>query len=204
MKILIIGSGGREHALGWKIRQSRKVDQLFFAPGNAGTYHLGINLPIGVSDFDGMKNAVISNQINMVLVGPEVPLTEGIHDFFLEDEKLKNIPVIGPGKVGAMLEGSKDFAKEFMIKYAIPTAKYQTFTTGETLQAAEFMKTLQPPYVLKADGLAAGKGVVILNNFNEAVSELDEMLEGKFGEASRKVVIEEFLSGIELGRKSVV
>lgn len=198
MKIIIIGSGGREHAFGWKIKQSPKVDQLFFAPGNAGTSNLGTNLPIGVSDFDAIKKAVIANQIDLVLVGPEVPLTEGLHDFFLADNELKNIPVVGPVKAGALLEGSKDFAKEFMVKYNIPTARYQTFTTGETDKAAAFMKTLQPPYVLKADGLAAGKGVVILDNFDEAVAELDEMLSGKFGSASLKVVIEEFLSGIEL------
>jgi len=198
MKILIIGSGGREHALGWKIGQSKKVEQLFFAPGNAGTAQLGINIPVGVSDIEGIKKAVLSNHIDMVLVGPEVPLTEGIHDFFLADNELKSIPVVGPVKAGALLEGSKDFAKEFMIKYNIPTARYQTFTAGETEKAATFMKTLQPPYVLKADGLAAGKGVVILDNFDEAVAELDEMLGGKFGTASHKVVIEEFLSGIEL------
>jgi phosphoribosylamine--glycine ligase len=198
MKIVIIGSGGREHALGWKIKQSPKVDQLFFAPGNAGTSNLGTNLPIEVSDFEAIKKAIIANQIDLVLVGPEVPLTEGLHDFFLADNDLKNIPVVGPVKAGALLEGSKDFAKEFMVKYNIPTARYQTFTTGETQKAAAFMKTLQPPYVLKADGLAAGKGVVILNNFDEAVAELDEMLSGKFGSASLKVVIEEFLSGIEL------
>lgn len=198
MKIVIIGSGGREHALDWKIKQSPKVDQLFFAPGNAGTSNLGTNLPLGVSDFEAIKKAIIANQINLVLVGPEVPLTEGLHDFFLADNELKNIPVVGPVKAGALLEGSKDFAKEFMVKYNIPTARYQTFKTGETDKAAAFMKTLQPPYVLKADGLAAGKGVVILDNFDEAVAELDEMLSGKFGSASFKVVIEEFLSGIEL------
>jgi phosphoribosylamine--glycine ligase len=198
MRILIIGSGGREHALGWKIKQSSKVEQLFFAPGNAGTVQLGVNIPVGASDIEGIKKAVLSNHIDMVLVGPEVPLTEGIHDFFLADNELKGIPVVGPVKAGALLEGSKDFAKEFMIKYNIPTARYQTFTAGETGKAAAFMKTLHPPYVLKADGLAAGKGVVILDNFDEAVAELDEMLGGKFGTASHKVVIEEFLSGIEL------
>ena len=198
MKILIIGSGGREHALGWKIKQSEKLDQLFFAPGNAGTSELGTNLEIGVSDFEGIKKKVLENNIDLVLVGPEVPLVEGIHDFFLNDNQLKSIPVIGPDQKGAQLEGSKDFAKEFMAKYQIPTARYQTFTVGEAAQAADFMKTLQPPYVLKADGLAAGKGVLIIDNFDEAITELSAMLDGKFGQASEKVVIEEFLSGIEL------
>lgn len=198
MRILIIGSGGREHALGWKIKQSKKVEELFFAPGNAGTSALGTNVPVGVSDFKSIKKAVLANSINLVLVGPEIPLVEGIHDFFLADDALKLIPVIGPDKVGAQLEGSKDFAKEFMEKYDIPTARYQTFTLGEVDKAAEFMKTLNPPYVLKADGLAAGKGVLIIDNFDEAVAELTEMLDGKFGEASQKVVIEEFLSGVEL------
>lgn len=198
MRILIIGSGGREHALGWKIKKSNKVDQLFFAPGNAGTVELGTNIAIGVSDFEGLKKAVIDNAISMVIVGPEIPLVEGIHDFFLADNNLKNIPVIGPDKKGAQLEGSKDFAKEFMAKNQIPTARYQTFTVGEVEKAAEFMKTLEPPYVLKADGLAAGKGVLILDKFEDAIEELTEMLDGKFGEASHKVVIEEFLSGVEL------
>ncbi|MDA3930939.1 MAG: phosphoribosylamine--glycine ligase [Prolixibacteraceae bacterium] len=198
MKILIIGSGGREHALGWKINQSEKVNHLFFAPGNAGTEELGTNIPVGVSDFEGIKKAVLANTIDIVLVGPEIPLVEGIRDFFLADKELKGTPVIGPDKAGAMLEGSKDFAKEFMAKYNIPTARYQTFSAGETNKAAEFMKTLKPPYVLKADGLAAGKGVLIIDNFDEALAELAEMLDGKFGEASHKVVIEEFLSGVEL------
>ena len=198
MKILIIGSGGREHALGWKIKQSDKLEQLFFAPGNAGTAELGINLPVGVSNFEGIKQEVICNSIDLVLVGPEIPLVEGIHDFFLADEQLKSIPVVGPDKAGAMLEGSKDFAKQFMVKYNIPTARYQSFSIGETHKAAIFMQTLQPPYVLKADGLAAGKGVLIIDNYDEALTELSEMLDGKFGTASQKVVIEEFLSGIEL------
>lgn len=197
MNILIIGSGGREHALGWKINQSPKTEQLFFAPGNAGTAEIGTNLPIGVSDFEGIKKEVLSNAIDMVLVGPEVPLVEGIYDFFIANEELKSIPVIGPSKAGAELEGSKDFAKEFMAKYSIPSARYQTFTSGETEKAAEFMKTLQPPYVLKADGLAAGKGVLIIDDYNEALAELNEMLGGKFGTASNKVVIEEFLDGVE-------
>ena len=171
---------------------------MFFAPGNAGTSQVGTNLEIGVSDFEGIKKAVLDYRINMVLVGPEVPLVEGIHDFFLNDNELKNIPVIGPTKAGAELEGSKDFAKAFMIKNNIPTARYQTFKLSEVEQAAQFMKTLAPPYVLKADGLAAGKGVLIIVDFDEAVAELSQMLDGKFGAASQKVVIEEFLSGIEL------
>jgi phosphoribosylamine--glycine ligase len=197
MKILIIGSGGREHALGWKIAQSEKTEKLYFAPGNAGTTTIGTNLPIGALDFEGIKKTVIEEQINLVLVGPEVPLVEGIYDYFLSSPELKKIPVIGPSQAGAMLEGSKDFAKEFMVKYQIPTARYETFRVGEVEQAAEFMKTLQPPFVLKADGLAAGKGVLIISDYDEAVSELAEMLDGKFGAASTKVVIEEFLSGIE-------
>lgn len=198
MKILIVGSGGREHALGWKIQQSPKVEQLYFAPGNAGTQTLGINLNLNVSDFEGLKKEVISKQIDMVLVGPEVPLVEGISDYFAADADLNTIPVIGPSKAGALLEGSKNFAKKFMERHKIPTARYQTFTAGETDKAASFMKTLQPPYVLKADGLAAGKGVLIIDSFDDAMAELSEMLDGKFGAASNKVVIEEFLSGIEL------
>jgi phosphoribosylamine--glycine ligase len=184
--------------MGWKIAQSNKVEKVFFAPGNAGTSSIGINLPVPVSNFDGIKKEVLDHQIDMVVVGPEVPLVEGIHDFFLADDKLKKIPVIGPDKAGAMLEGSKDFAKAFMAKYKIPTARYQTFTAGDTEKAAAFMKTLEPPYVLKADGLAAGKGVLIIDSFDQAVSELEEMLSGKFGSAGNKVVIEEFLSGVEL------
>lgn len=198
MNILIVGSGGREHAMGWKVSQSPKVGQLFFAPGNAGTSQLGINLPIKVTDFEGMKSAVITHQISMVVVGPEVPLVEGIVDFFGSDPQLQTIPVIGPDKEGAQLEGSKDFSKAFMEKYGIPTARYQTFLPGEIEKAAEFMKTLSPPYVLKADGLAAGKGVVIPDQFEEALNELEMMLCGKFGAASQKVVIEQFLKGIEL------
>lgn len=197
MKILIIGSGGREHALGWKIKQSPKLEQLYFLPGNAGTAEIGINLPVSVSNFDGIRTEVLDKNIDLVLVGPEVPLVEGIHNFFLKDDQLKSIPVVGPDKKGAKLEGSKDFAKEFMAKYNIPTARYQTFSVGETHKAAIFMKTLQPPYVLKADGLAAGKGVLIIDNYDEALAELSEMLDGKFGQASKKVVIEEFLSGVE-------
>jgi len=198
MRILIIGSGGREHALGWKIKQSEKVEEIFFAPGNAGTKSIGKNLDIDVSEFDKLKDAIIDEKINMVLVGPEIPLVEGITDYFAADPKTKSIPVIGPDKDGAQLEGSKDYAKKFMAKYDIPTARYQTFTNGEADKAEAFLKTLEAPYVLKADGLAAGKGVLIIDNYNEAVAELDEMLNGKFGDASQKVVIEEFLSGIEL------
>jgi len=198
MRILIIGSGGREHAMGWKINQSPKCEQLFFAPGNAGTSSIGTNLPIGVSNFEGIEKAVIDNKIDLILVGPEVPLVEGIYDFFTNNKQLKTIPVVGPSKAGAELEGSKDFAKAFMAKYNIPTARYETFSAGEIDKAASFLKTLQSPYVLKADGLAAGKGVLIIDDYNEALAELNEMLEGKFGEASKKVVIEEFLSGIEL------
>ncbi|MBN2805799.1 MAG: phosphoribosylamine--glycine ligase [Prolixibacteraceae bacterium] len=198
MKILIVGSGGREHALGWKIKQSKQVEQLYFAPGNAGTASLGQNIPVGVSSFGEIKQAVLQHQIDMVLVGPEIPLVDGIRDFFLADEQLCKIPIIGPDQQGAMLEGSKDFAKAFMMKYNIPTARYETFTAGETDKAAGFMKTLNPPYVLKADGLAAGKGVLIIDQYDEALTELSAMLDGKFGDASRKVVIEEFLSGTEL------
>jgi phosphoribosylamine--glycine ligase len=198
MRILIIGSGGREHALGWKIKQSKNVEKIFFAPGNAGTTSIGKNLEIAVSDFDKLKEAIIANNINMVLVGPEVPLVDGITDYFATDPQTKNIPVIGPDKAGAKLEGSKDYAKQFMAKYDIPTASYQTFSAGETDKAAAFLKTLKAPYVLKADGLAAGKGVLIINDYDEAVAELDAMLNGKFGDASQKVVVEEFLSGVEL------
>lgn len=198
MNILIIGSGGREHALGWKIKQSHKIEKLFFAPGNAGTSVLGENLQLNTSDFEQVKNAIVDNNVDMVLVGPEVPLVEGISDYLSEQSETSNIPVIGPVKAGALLEGSKDFAKAFMTKYHIPTARYQTFTTGQTNEAKKFLKTLEAPYVLKADGLAAGKGVLIINDFDETVSELDQMLNGKFGKASRKVVIEEFLSGVEL------
>ncbi|MBN1768822.1 MAG: phosphoribosylamine--glycine ligase [Prolixibacteraceae bacterium] len=198
MNILIIGSGGREHALGWKIKQSHKVNKLLFAPGNAGTSELGENIQLNISDFAQVKNTIIDNNVDMVLVGPEVPLVEGISDYLSEQSETSSIPVIGPIKAGALLEGSKDFAKAFMSKYQIPTARYQTFTTGQTNEAKSFLKTLEAPYVLKADGLAAGKGVLIINDFDEAVSELDQMLNGKFGDASRKVVIEEFLSGVEL------
>lgn len=199
MDILILGSGGREHTIAWKLAQSPKLSQLYIAPGNAGTSTIGTNLPIGVNDFEKIKEAVIANNIDMVVVGPEDPLVNGIHDFFLGDPELKDIPVIGPQKAAATLEGSKEFAKEFLIKHNIPTAAYDSFT-AETLEAGyTFLDSLKPPYVLKADGLAAGKGVVILNDLQEAKEELKSMLVGaKFGAASTTVVIEEFLSGIEL------
>lgn len=197
MKLLIIGSGGREHALAWKIAQSPKIDQLFLAPGNAGTKDIATNLDIDVCDFEGIKKAVLEQGIEMVLVGPEIPLVAGIHDFFLADDQLKDIPVIGPTKQGAELEGSKDFAKAFMAKYDIPTAKYFTATPDNVEEGIEFLKTMNAPYVLKADGLAAGKGVLIIDSLQEAEEQLREMLGGMFGEASSKVVIEEFLSGVE-------
>jgi phosphoribosylamine---glycine ligase len=197
MKILLVGSGGREHALAWKIKQSAKVEQLFIAPGNAGTAETGTNLNIGVSDFRGLRDAVIDHRIDMVVVGPEVPLVEGIVDFFAADALVKDIPVIGPGKQGALLEGSKDFAKEFMVRHGIPTAKYLSVTTENLEEGIRFLKTLQAPFVLKADGLAAGKGVLIIDSPEEAEASLREMLGGKFGDASSRVVIEEFLNGVE-------
>lgn len=197
MNILIVGSGGREHAMAWKIKQSPKLNQLFIAPGNAGTALLGTNLPVGVSDFSGLKRVVLDNQIDLVLVGPEVPLCEGLHDFFSSDEQLKNIRFVGPYRLGAQLEGSKDFAKEFMMRHQIPTAKYLAVTAGNLQEGLAFLKTMNAPYVLKADGLAAGKGVLIINDLQEAEESLREMLGGQFGSASSKVVIEEFLSGIE-------
>ena len=197
INILIVGSGGREHAMAWKIRQSPKVNHLFIAPGNAGTSLLATNLQVETSDFDGLKNAVIENQIDLVLVGPEVPLCEGLHDYFSADQSLKNILFVGPHKLGAQLEGSKDFAKEFMIRHQIPTAKYLSVTLANLPEGLSFLKKMKAPYVLKADGLAAGKGVLIINELQEAEISLKEMLNGQFGEASRKVVVEEFLSGIE-------
>lgn len=197
MKILLLGSGGREHALAWKIAQSTKVKKLYIAPGNAGTAEVGENVFIKADDFDEIKKFVLCNQIDMVVVGPEDPLVKGIYDYFQNDAELKNIPVIGPSKQGAVLEGSKDFAKAFMLRHGIPTAAYQTFN-GETLQQGkEFLRTLKAPYVLKADGLCAGKGVLILPTLEEAEKELEEMLGGMFGNASSRVVIEEFMSGIE-------
>ena len=197
MNILIIGSGGREHAFAWKISQSPKIDQLFIAPGNAGTADYGINLEIEVTDFQAIRKAVLDKNIKMVVVGPEVPLVEGIHDFFLADELLKEIPVIGPASNGARLEGSKDYAKEFMIRHNIPTAAYFSVTKNNLEHGIKFMHGLKAPYVLKADGLAAGKGVLIIEDPDEAEQSLREMLGGMFGQASETVVIEEFLSGIE-------
>jgi len=198
MNVLLIGSGGRENALAWKLSQSPLLIKLFITPGNAGTSTFGENIRLNISTFDEIKLFVLNNHINLVLVGPEQPLVDGIHDFFLSDTDLKNIPVIGPQKAGAMLEGSKDFAKHFMIKHNIPTAKYQSFSKDRLNEGFAFLETLKAPFVLKADGLAAGKGVIILDDLNEAKETLKEMLNGKFGQASSKVVIEEFLKGIEL------
>ena len=199
MNILIIGGGGREHTIAWKLLQSPNCGKLFVAPGNAGTHEIAVNLELGVNDFDGIKEAVLNNEIQMVIVGPEDPLVQGIHDFFLEDEQLKNIIVVGPQKAAATLEGSKEFAKEFMKAHNIPTAKYDSFTSETVEEGCNFLETMKPPYVLKADGLAAGKGVLILEDIDEAKDELRQMLVGqKFGAASQKVVIEEFLDGIEL------
>ena len=199
MNILIIGSGGREHTLAWKLADSKKVKQVFIAPGNAGTRNVGKNIPIDPMDFATVKMAVIENDIDMVVVGPEVPLVKGIHDYFLQDKLLCNTPVIGPVKAGAMLEGSKDFAKQFMSRYNIPTAASKTFASDSIDEAYAYLESMKPPYVLKADGLAAGKGVLIIDNLEEARKELSNMIiESKFGDASSKVVIEEFLDGIEL------
>lgn len=197
INILIVGSGGREHAMAWKIKQSPNLNQLFIAPGNAGTSLLGTNIEVGVSDFEGLKKAALEHQIDLLLVGPEVPLCEGLHDFFIADESLKHIKVVGPQKLGAQLEGSKDFAKEFMMRHHIPTAKYFSVTSDTLSEGVAFLKTMNAPYVLKADGLAAGKGVLIINELPEAEKSLKEMLNGQFGAASKKVVVEEFLSGIE-------
>ncbi|WP_298349826.1 phosphoribosylamine--glycine ligase [uncultured Dokdonia sp.] len=198
MNILILGSGGREHTFAYKIAQSDHCDALFVAPGNAGTSQIATNVAIGVTDFDAIKALVIKEEIEMVVVGPEDPLVQGVYDFFKADESLKNVAVIGPSKVGAALEGSKERAKEFMMAHNIPTAAYEAFT-AETLDKGQaFLETLQAPYVLKADGLAAGKGVLIIDNLEEAKQELANMLGGKFGDASATVVIEEFLDGIEL------
>lgn len=197
MKLLLLGSGGREHALAWKIAQSPKIEKLYIAPGNAGTASVGENVNIKADDFAGIRQFVLDNQINMVVVGPEDPLVKGVYDFFKNDETLKNIPVIGPSKQGAVLEGSKDFAKGFMQRHNIPTAAYQTFRADQLEEGLKFLETLKAPYVLKADGLCAGKGVLILDTLEEAKKELKEMLGGMFGDASSSVVIEEFLSGIE-------
>lgn len=197
MKILLLGSGGREHALAWKIAQSSKVEQLFIAPGNAGTAAVGTNVNIAATDFDALADFVVQQQVDMVVVGPEDPLVKGIYDDFLSRSSTAHIPVIGPSKAGAVLEGSKDFAKAFMQRHHIPTAAYQTFDGTQVEEGCQFLATLSAPYVLKADGLCAGKGVLILPTLEEAQKALKEMLGGQFGNASSRVVIEEFLSGIE-------
>lgn len=197
MNILLLGSGGREHAIAWKIAQSPKVDQLFIAPGNAGTAQTGTNVNIKADDFPAIKDFVLSNHVDMVVVGPEDPLVKGIYDYFKNDVQLSSIPVIGPSKAGAQLEGSKDFAKAFMMRHHIPTARYKSITADNLQEGLYFLETLEAPYVLKADGLAAGKGVLIIDSLEEAKKELSEMLQGMFGDASRTVVIEEFLDGIE-------
>ena len=197
MRILLLGSGGREHALAWKIAQSKKVEKLFIAPGNAGTGNCGENVAIGVNDFDKLKDFALENKVDMVVVGPEDPLVNGIYDAFKSDGRTNGIPVIGPSKQGAVLEGSKDFAKAFMARHNIPTARYQTFNGTNIEDGLKFLETLKAPYVLKADGLCAGKGVLIVPTLDEAKKEFREMLGGMFGTASANVVIEEFLSGIE-------
>ena len=197
MNILLLGSGGREHALAWKLAKSSKLDKLFIAPGNAGTGNVGTNVNIKAEDFDAIKEFVLANDIKMVVCGPEAPLVAGISDYFKNDESLKNIPVVGPSKEGAQLEGSKEYAKEFMMRHGIPTAAYKAFTKETLEEGKQFLATLKAPYVLKADGLAAGKGVLIISDLAEAQKELEEMLGGMFGDASSTVVIEEFLSGIE-------
>ena len=197
MNILLLGSGGREHALAWKIAQSPKVDKLYIAPGNAGTGNCGENVAIKADDFDALKAFALNHQVDMVVVGPEDPLVKGIYDDFASDPTTRHIAVIGPSQAGARLEGSKDFAKAFMMRHHIPTARYQTFDGSTLAEGLRFLETLEPPYVLKADGLCAGKGVLILPTLEEAQQELKEMLGGMFGQASAQVVIEEFLSGIE-------
>lgn len=197
MKILLLGSGGREHALAWKIAQSDKCEKLYIAPGNAGTATVGENVPIGIDDFDKQKDFVVNYDVDMVVVGPEAPLVKGVYDAFKNDSRTKSIPVIGPSKQGAILESSKNFAKSFMKRHGIPTAAYETFDANTIDDGIKFLETLTPPYVLKADGLAAGKGVLIVPTLDEAKQELRKMLGGMFGEASAKVVIEEFLTGVE-------
>ncbi len=198
MNILLLGSGGREHALAWKMAQSKKLAKLFIAPGNAGTASVGTNVDMNPNDFEAVKAFVLDNSINMIVVGPEEPLVRGIKDFVLNDPEIAQVPVIGPGKKGAELEGSKEFAKEFMKRHNVPTAGYLSVTSDNLEEGIEFLKSMKAPYVLKADGLAAGKGVLILDDLSEAETELKAMLDGKFGAASSTVVIEEFLSGIEL------
>ena len=197
MNLLLLGSGGREHALAWKIAQSPKTGKLFIAPGNAGTAQVGTNVPVATTDFKALKKFASANGIDMVVVGPEDPLVQGVYDFFKNDSDLKNIPVIGPSKAGAQLEGSKDFAKDFMVRHQIPTAQYLSVTKDSLDRGIAFLETMKSPYVLKADGLAAGKGVLIIDSLPEAKKELNAMLNGSFGKAGEKVVIEEFLSGIE-------
>ncbi len=197
MNILLLGSGGREHALAWKLAQSEKLNQLFIAPGNPGTAELGTNLPIAVDDFHKIKQATLEYKIDMLLVGPEGPLVKGVVDYFAKDEDFKNIPVIGPNKLAAQLEGSKDFSKKFMVRHNIPTAKFLSVTANNIQKGIDFLHSLKAPYVLKADGLAAGKGVLIIQDIDEAIEELKTMLDGKFGSSSQTVLIEEFLSGIE-------
>ena len=197
MNLLLLGSGGREHTLAWKIAQSKRVNKLFIAPGNAGTLTLGKNIDLDIEDFEAIKKVVLSNNISMIVVGPEAPLVKGIYDFFTKDKETKHVHVIGPSKLGAQLEGSKEFAKAFMQRNEIPTAKYKTITANNIEEGIDFLKSLEAPYVLKADGLCAGKGVLILPTLEEAISSLKGMLAGQFGEASNTVVIEELLSGIE-------
>ncbi|MCE5345263.1 MAG: phosphoribosylamine--glycine ligase [Bacteroidales bacterium] len=198
MNILILGSGGREHALAWKLAQSNKVDRVFIGPGNAGTIDAGTNLKLDPMNFPEVKKATLENKIDIVIVGPEAPLVGGIHDFFLNDSELKDIPVVGPDSSAARLEGSKDFAKDFLTRHKIPTAAYKSFDRSSLPEVTGFLRTLNPPYVIKADGLAAGKGVLIIDDINEAEKEVEAILNGKFGTAGQKVVIEQFLSGIEL------
>ena len=198
MNILLIGSGGREHAMAWKMAQSSRLERFFIAPGNAGTSGVGTNVAIGVNDFEALGKFALAEKIDMIVVGPEEPLVKGISDYFLQHDELKKIAVIGPSQQGAQLEGSKDFAKEFMMRHNIPTAAYCSFEVGQESEAQDFIRSMSPPYVLKADGLAAGKGVVIVQTVEEAFAELHEMFSGKFGAAGNKVVIEQFLSGIEL------
>ena len=198
MNILLLGSGGREHAMAWKMSQSSILDNLYVAPGNAGTANVATNVNIKEDDFDAIKDFVLAENIEIVVVGPEAPLVKGIRDYFESDSELSEVCVIGPDSMGARLEGSKDFAKRFMAKHNVPTAKYKSFSAGQLEEASNFLDELKPPYVLKADGLAAGKGVLILDSKSEAISELEQMFDGKFGKASETVVIEEFLKGIEL------
>ncbi|MDR1517570.1 MAG: phosphoribosylamine--glycine ligase [Dysgonamonadaceae bacterium] len=197
MNVLLLGSGGREHALAWKLKQSVKLNNLYIAPGNAGTALVGTNVPLAASDFPALKRFALDKRVDMIVVGPEDPLVQGVYDFFRDDEEASHIAVIGPSKAGAQLEGSKDFAKAFMLRHQIPTARYQSVTTATLAEGFRFLESLQAPYVLKADGLAAGKGVLILPSLEEAKQKLREMLDGMFGASSATVVIEEFLSGIE-------